>query len=108
MLKVLKVMPGFVFNKKTMVMIDRKTPWGNPYIIGLDGDRNDVVIKHTNWLRKWVAYKEEEVHRIGIRIYSNKWVIENIEQLKGKCPVCWCVPESCHGDILLMLANIGY
>ena len=100
--------PGFIFDEKTMVMIDRRTPWGNPYIVGVHGStREDVVMLHINWLRRWSVDKKEEIHKIGIREYSNKWVMENIGSIRGKHPVCWCAPDSCHGGILLMLANVS-
>jgi len=81
--------------------IDRLTMWGNPYVIGIDGDRVAVLAKYEYWLFQWVTYKKEIVIA---RKYSNKWVIENLKQLKDRDLACWCSPELCHGDILLQLA----
>ena len=86
--------------------IDRTTPWGNPYIIGVDGDREDVCNKHKAWLNEWVYHKNEIKIKVGSREYLNKWVIEHIYMLKGKDLVCWCVPSKCHGEILSKLANM--
>lgn len=89
-----------------VVRIDRGTPWGNPYIGGIDGNRDEVCDKHLEWLNKWVEFKQEVKITIGRMTYSNKWVIENVHLLRGKHPICWCSPERCHGDTLIRLANI--
>jgi len=28
-----------------------------------------------------------------------------LPELRGKDLVCWCAPETCHGDVLIELAN---
>jgi hypothetical protein len=28
-----------------------------------------------------------------------------LRELRGKDLVCWCAPDACHGDVLLVLAN---
>jgi hypothetical protein len=39
------------------------------------------------------------------------WIVQQPElmavlsELRGKNLLCWCAPESCHGDVLLELAN---
>ena len=38
-------------------------------------------------------------------IKSNKELMDQINELKGKTLGCWCHPESCHGDILLNLIS---
>jgi hypothetical protein len=88
-----------------VIQIDRATPWGNPFIIGADGNRGGVCDLHKYWLERWILNKHEEVHKIGIREYSNKWVMEHIKELKGKDLACWCAPKQCHGDTLIILAN---
>jgi Domain of unknown function (DUF4326) len=86
--------------------IDRITMWGNPFIIEIHGNRDTVVDAHLYWLNRWVEDREEIIITIGEKRFSNKWVMENIELLKGKDLACWCAPERCHGDNLLKLANI--
>ena len=68
--------------------IGRGSKWGNPFKIGVDGDREEVIEKY--------------------RVYAyNKWVedqaygIDWLEHLKGKDLVCFCAPLACHGDVLL-------
>lgn len=70
------------------VNIMRGTKWGNPYIIGPDGSREDVVEKHKR------------------DIIENIFIVEKIKkELNGKDLVCCCAPKACHGDILLAIAN---
>lgn len=80
-----------VLNKRISskgVYIGRPSKWGNPFVIGPDGSRNDVV-------RKFEEY-----------LMSNPKLMEAAKQeLKGKDLVCFCSPLSCHGDILSRIAN---
>ena len=81
-----------VYNKKysipkDSVYIGRPSKWGNPFVIGKDGDRETVVSKFAEY------------------ILSNGCLMKQLHELKGKDLVCYCAPELCHGDILLILAN---
>lgn len=69
------------------VRIDRKTKWGNPFIIGKDGTRDEVIQK----FECWIVEQEHLMSALG--------------ELKGKKLGCWCKPGKCHGDILAILAD---
>lgn len=69
------------------VLVDRRTKWGNPFKIGRDGDRDEVVRRY----RAWLVTRPELVASFG--------------ELRGRDLVCWCAPEACHADVLLELAN---
>ena len=69
------------------VLIDRATVWGNPYLIGRDGDRAQVIARYAAYLRT----RPDLLARIG--------------ELRGKVLGCWCRPEPCHGDVLAALAD---
>ena len=62
--------------------------WGNPFEIGKDGDRDEVVAKH----REWFLAQPELVERAR-------------RELRGRDLVCFCAPRSCHGDTLREVAN---
>ena len=64
------------------VLIDRTTKWGNPYKIGVDGNRNEVIEKYRNYL------------------LNNKELLNDIEELRDKTLGCWCKPHACHGDVI--------
>lgn len=80
-----------VLNKRISskgVYIGRPSKWGNPFVIGPDGTRADVVRKFEEYLQ------------------SNPVLMEAVKrELKGKDLVCFCAPLSCHGDILSRIAN---
>lgn len=88
------------------MLIDCRTLWGNPYIIGINGDRNHVCDMYLEWLNRWIEHKEEVNIQVGAQTFNNKWVVKNIHKLKGRDVVCWCAPERCHGEVLIRLANI--
>ena len=73
---------------ETAVRVDRRTAWGNPFLIPRDGSREEVIIKY----RHWVLTMQPASY---------------YKKLKGKDLVCWCAPLPCHGDVLLELANRG-
>lgn len=69
------------------VRIDRRTKWGNPFKIGRDGTREEVIEKYELWLRQ-------------------TGLVEIVKrELRGKDLLCWCHPLPCHGDVLLRIAN---
>ena len=69
------------------VYIGRPTMWGNPFVIGKDGSRDEVIAKYEAWLR------------------ANPKLMARLHELVGKDLVCWCAPSRCHGDVLVRLAN---
>ncbi len=73
------------------VYIGRPSKWGNPFVIGKDGDREQVIEKYRWWLTTTLA---------GDALFQAAR-----RELVGKDLVCWCSPEPCHGDVLLVAAN---
>jgi hypothetical protein len=67
------------------IYIGRPSDWGNPFVIGNDGDRATVIEKY----RQWLLTQPE--------LYAR------IHELRGKTLGCWCKPAACHGDILVEL-----
>lgn len=66
--------------------IGRGSIWGNPYVIGKDGTRAEVI-----------AMYEEHLRLSGL--------IDRIRELHGKVLGCYCKPAACHGDILAQYAD---
>jgi len=73
--------------EKYDVYIGRPSKWGNPFNIGKDGNREEVIRKYEEYL------------------LSNKKLMNDIHELRGKILGCWCAPLACHGDILNKYAN---
>lgn len=69
--------------------------YGNPFIIGVDGSRDEVIKKCNFWLRG-IAYSLVEPDR---RI----WILQNLSSLEGEDLGCWCAPLPCHGNIYIQL-----
>jgi len=67
------------------VYIGRGSKWGNPFRIGEDGNRDDVIRKYREYILK------------------RKDLLMDLHELKGKVLGCFCNPLACHGDILLEL-----
>jgi hypothetical protein len=72
------------------VRVDRGTPYGNPFVIGRDGTREEVIAK----CRKWIDAEEQKQLRARARV-----------ELVGRHVLCWCAPDACHGDIWIEVAN---
>jgi hypothetical protein len=77
--------------EKCDVRIDRKTRWGNPFIMGRHGDRDAVCDQYKAWLWK--------------EIKANRVTLEDLAALKGKKLGCHCAPQRCHGDTLSAAAD---
>ena len=87
-------MPTTVVNKHVEdfdVYIGRPGPWGNPFIIGRDGDRNTVIMKFAKWLIRSPNPRAQ-------------WMREHIRELHDKRLGCFCSPDKCHGDVLAWTA----
>jgi hypothetical protein len=69
------------------VNIGRPSKWGNPFVIGKHGTRDEVCEQYERWLA------------------TQPQLIAALDELTGKDLVCWCAPLRCHGDLLLRLAN---
>lgn len=67
--------------RKGDVRIDRATEYGNPFEIGVDGNRDDVIRKFSAWLHE----RPEILERLRLREPTRL--------------VCWCAPRPCHGDV---------
>ena len=68
------------------IRIDRRTRWGNPFVIGKDGTREEVIEKYRD-------------HLWG-QIRTGKLSLDDLAGLHGKDLACHCAPQPCHGDVL--------
>ena len=70
------------------VYIGRPSKWGNPYRVGIDGSKTEVL----------VLYKQH--------VLSTPDLINSLSELDGKTLACWCKPAKCHRDVLVELLNV--
>lgn len=73
--------------KKYDIYIGRPSKWGNPFTIGRDGTREQVIEKYHRW------------------IITQPELLAALPELKGRVLGCWCKPKACHGDVLAELAD---
>lgn len=74
------------------VYIGRPSPWGNPFVIGKDGSRDEVIEKYRHFL--WQKIRQEGTPFIA-----------QLASLEGKTLGCFCAPKACHGDVLIKAVN---
>jgi cell pole-organizing protein PopZ len=70
------------------VRVDRGTRYGNPFVLGEDGDRNEVCDAYR---LHYLPHKPSIAERAG--------------DLVGKVLICHCYPERCHAEYLVKLAR---
>ena len=78
-------------NQQYDVYIGRGSVWGNPFVMGKDGTREDVIEKFRMYARE--------------KYISGEWTDDIILELYGKRLGCFCAPKPCHGDVLVEAVN---
>lgn len=87
------------------VYIGRGSIWGNPYRIGPDGNRAEVIEKYSNLMFKRLSWDEYKKHEWGEGVIDpDRWKAR-LRTLEGKTLVCFCKPKACHGDVLKELVE---
>ena len=69
------------------IYIGRGSKWGNPFVLGKDGNREEVIDKYEEWIRQQPD------------------LMSSLNELKGKRLGCFCRPKKCHGDVLVKLVE---
>lgn len=69
------------------VYIGRPSRWGNPFEVGIHGNRQEVI----------ALYREH--------LLNSPKLMAALHELRGKVLGCWCKPADCHGDVLAELAD---
>lgn len=72
------------------IYIGRGSAFGNPYVIGKDEDREEVIEKYKKWFYKRI---------------NNERFLKQVLELKGEVLGCYCHPLPCHGDIIIEFLN---
>lgn len=73
------------------VRIDRRTVFGNPFVLGRDGDRDRVI----------GLYRAD----LWRRIRAHPGFRARVRELRGRRLFCWCAPLECHGTTLAAAAE---
>lgn len=62
-------------------------PWGNPFEIGRDGTRDEVIAQYEVWVQ------------------TQPQLMKRLPELKDKVLGCFCHPLNCHGRVLAKLVD---
>ena len=79
-----------VKKEKYTVYIGRGSVFGNPFVLGRDGNREEVIDKYCKWLAE---PGQEHILRAIYRLPH--------DAVLG----CYCKPLACHGDVIATLNN---
>lgn len=72
------------------VFIGRPSRWHNPFHIGPDGTRAQVITKYRQWIMRQPR------------------LLRDLRSLRGQVLGCNCPPQPCHGEVLAELADMGF
>jgi len=81
------------------------SPLANPYHIGKDGTRDEVIWSYRGWLsdqlqHEWDARQTQPD--------SASPVSDELKRLQSvDVLLCYCAPEACHGDVLIEVIEEG-
>ena len=92
----LEVPKTTVINMKTytgndFIRIDRATAFGNPYRIGHNGTREQVIKLYQRYFKQ--------------RMKKDEQFYQTVCSLAGCKLGCWCKPLACHGDVIADFLN---
>lgn len=69
--------------------------WGNHFVIGRDGTREQVIEKYRLWIESQL---DDESFRDELRMLS-----------RAEGLVCCCAPDRCHGEVLIeVMIRLGF
>jgi hypothetical protein len=80
--------------------VDRVSRWGNPFEIGKDGTREEVIQKYRAWF-----FTGTESKKVGRYIVDPRSLRERIGELRGFNLACCPLELPRHADFLLAQAN---
>ena len=72
------------------VYIGRPGPFGNPFRLNHENERDQILDRYRAWLNK----------------PHMKWLRDKMRaELRGKVLGCYCKPKACHGDVIVEIVN---
>ncbi len=72
------------------VYVGRPSLLGNPYVIGKDGDRDEVIRKYRVWLWRRIEERGD--------VYHYLCQLKETAEQDDLVLLCWCAPMPCHAD----------
>lgn len=79
-------------------VVDRSSILGNPFVMGRDGDRDEVCEKYKDWF---------SVARDRAEVYTELKKMKDVYEKLGKLRLfCWCAPKRCHAETIREFIDI--
>jgi hypothetical protein len=73
--------------------VGRPSLLGNPFEIGKDGTRDEVIVKYDHWFTKQL--------QSSVQLQEKMIQLSNqLEKERSLTLVCWCAPRNCHAEII--------
>lgn len=100
---------SYATNERAAINVARPGPWGNPFVVGVDGTRAECVLKFALMLDR-TFFLTSKVKSHAQQIYCEA-VSASIDALRGRNLACWChlpapgEPDQCHAAVLLAWVN---
>ena len=76
----------------------RPTLWGNLWVLGPDGTRDEVCDRYDTWLRTGRDFGHPEATEA-----RRQAILASLPALRDKTLSCWCSPSRCHCETLIAL-----
>ena len=83
-------MRGLTSLPKNVVRVDRRSQWGNPFIMHDESMREEVIEKYRQHL--WLKMKDPTL---------GPTLVQDLLELSGSDLACWCAPKPCHADVMI-------
>jgi hypothetical protein len=79
--------------KEGAIYIGRGSPLGNPWVIGQDGKREEVIARYRPYLEEKLKVKDPSITKAFQQLRPDSKLL------------CFCTPKPCHGEVIINLYN---
>ena len=89
-----------------VVYVGRGTKWGNPFVVGEDGTREECIANYIGLFYGMLCVSVKDRAKVKAQERVIAAMQKDLRELRGRKLACWCRPDQrCHADVLLHLAN---
>ena len=78
------------------VRVDRRSPWGNPFVLKREADREQVIYQHRRWMLERIVAGDDPYTQARLK-----------ELAAADALLCWCRPLRCHAENLVQAACVA-
>lgn len=78
-----------------VVYVGRPTALGNPFAVGIDGTRDEVVEDYAGWLQDKLDDPDPNEQQ---QMFAELIIAARTHDVLAL--QCWCAPQACHADVL--------